>query len=133
MHEQIQRSMADARKTPEYAEEKDSEPKPTGEWTADTVRRLEFDNTDRRYDAIADAHNAALAVRQQHIDNLDAVLESAKRESAKEIAASVHYWHGTVGNWTKASSNSPLSAKYPMSFTQNSWNYASNSPPSGRT
>ncbi len=25
------------------------------------MRRLEFDNPDRRYDAIADAHNAALA------------------------------------------------------------------------
>ena len=55
------------------------QPKPTGEWTADTVRRLEFDNSDRRYDAIAEAHNVALALRQQHIDNLDAAL-AAERE-----------------------------------------------------
>ncbi len=32
----------------------------TGEWTADYVRRLQFNASERQYEAIADAHNAAI-------------------------------------------------------------------------
>ena len=41
------------------------QPKPAGEWTADTVRRIEFINSDQRYDAIADAHNAAISAANE--------------------------------------------------------------------
>ena len=113
MHEQIQKNMTDARKTPEYAEEKASEPKPatgkqctcgnlgpeqgipspmcpihgnawdkpaTGEWTREMSKELANKITRdamlRQGDPVTTIHNA-----------INAALESAKRESAKEIAA----------------------------------------------
>ncbi len=64
IHDKIQKGLADARKTPEYAEEgrELTQPKPTGEWTPETVQemcKLALSGYDS--ETIADAHNAALA------------------------------------------------------------------------
>ena len=95
MHEQIQKNMTDARKTPEYAEEKASEPKASqskGEWTVETIVEIRLRTTgvlgigalDK---AIADAHNTALAaVTASAITQLDqAYAKGAADERNKNL------------------------------------------------
>jgi hypothetical protein len=68
IHQQIQQGMSDARKTPEYAEEKASEPKPaSGEWTAERLREYlgGYSSYELRLRAMSKLINAALAAERE--------------------------------------------------------------------
>ncbi len=83
----------------------DYQPKPTGEWSVEVQERYlrivdsagnKICDSSRVFthivNVVVSAHNAALAVRQQHIDNLDAAL-SAERTRHDNESANIHIEH----------------------------------------
>ncbi len=71
------------------ARENVESPKPTGEWTAEQVRKMLSDYSGERnvYQDIADAHNSALAAHKQQAESMLATSKRVNDQLRKQLAA----------------------------------------------